>query len=309
MAHSDDLINNEDLFDSLRQQPKFAWPTIILFIVCIGFIIGSSWAAIYGHISYLTACLITGTTGYFMFSPMHDAIHSSVGQSKVLNTLVGRISFFYYSTFVAFELMRFIHFRHHGRANGPGDEADHIIQSGPSWFRPIKWAFLDYIYGWKYLGYWKTRPKSEKQNIIMMLLLTIVMWTLLIINGYLIELLMLWIIPQRISFFLLAFVFVYLPHIPNEVTEQEDVYRSTSNRVGMEWLLSPLMGYQNYHLAHHLYPDIPFYRMVKVWNSRLDEHLSHDPATVSPLGLYPRPAKVERNDNTHEQSSTIGDTK
>ena len=43
MAHSDDLINNEDLFDSLRQQPKFAWPTIILFIVCIVFIIGSAW--------------------------------------------------------------------------------------------------------------------------------------------------------------------------------------------------------------------------------------------------------------------------
>ena len=82
-------------------------------------------------------------------------------------------------------------------------------------------------------------------------------------------------------FFLSSCVcFVYLPHVPNEVTEQEDVYRSTSNRVGMEWLLSPLMGYQNYHLAHHLYPDIPFYRMVKVWNSRLDEHLSHDPATV-----------------------------
>ena len=308
MAHSDDLINNKDLFDTLRQQPKLAWPTIIMFILCIGFILVSTWAAINGYISYLAACLITGTTGYFLFSPMHDAIHSSVGHSKALNTLVGRISFFYYSTFVAFELMRFIHFRHHRNANGPGDEADHIIQSGPAWFRPIKWAFLDYIYGWKYLGYWKTRPKSEKQNIIMMLLLTIVLWTLLIINGYLIELLMLWIIPQRISFFLLAFVFVYLPHLPNEVTEQEDVYRSTSNRVGMEWLLSPLMGYQNYHLAHHLYPDIPFYRMVKVWNSRLDEHLSHDPAIVSTLGLYPQPAKKERNSNTREQSSKIGDT-
>ena len=309
MSQNDKLMNNNDLFNILRKQPKYAWPTIILFIVCIGSIIGSTWAAIYGQISYLTACLITGTIGYFMFSPMHDAIHSSVGKSKRINTLVGRISFFYYSTLVAFELMRFIHFRHHRNANGPGDEADHIIQSGPAWFRPIKWAFLDYIYGWKYVElYWKDRPKSEKQSIIMMFLLTIVMWTFLIINGYLIELLMLWIIPQRISFFLIAFIFVYLPHVPNEVSEQEDVYRSTSNRVGMEWLLSPLMGYQNYHLVHHLYPDIPFYRMVKVWNARLDEHLSHDPAIVPTFGLYPKPAQKEINSNTREQSFETGDT-
>jgi len=80
---SNDLINNKDLFDSLRRKPKFAWPTIILFLICAGFILGSTWAAIYGHISYLAACLINGTAGYFMFSPMHDAIHASVGKSKI----------------------------------------------------------------------------------------------------------------------------------------------------------------------------------------------------------------------------------
>jgi len=50
--------------------------------------------------------------------------------------------------------------------------------------------------------------------------------------------------------------------------------------------------YQNYHLVHHLYPNVPFYRMVKIWNARRDEHLSHDPAIVPGLGLYPRPAKT-----------------
>ncbi len=44
----------------------------------------------------------------------------------------------------------------------------------------------------------------------------------------------------------------------------------------------------------------PFYRMVKVWNAKLDEHLSHDPAIVSTLGLYPRPAKIGKNANTIE---------
>ena len=289
---SNDLINNKELFDSLRRKPKFAWPTIILFLICTGFIIGSTWAAIYGHISYLAACLINGTAGYFLFSPMHDAIHSSVGRSKKLNLWVGRITFLYFSSLVAFELMRFIHFRHHRNANGEGDEADQIVQSGPAWLRPLKWPFIDLIYGWKYLGYWKDRPKSETRSVIIMFLTTLVVWPWLIINGYLMELLMFWIIPQRISFFFISFIFVYLPHVPNEISEKEDAYRATSIREGMEWLLSPLMMYQNYHLVHHLYPNVPFYRLVKIWNSRLDEHLSHDPAVVSTLGLYPRPAKT-----------------
>jgi len=289
---SNDLINNEDLFNALKEEPEFAWPTIILFLICAGFMFGATWAAIYGHISYLAACLINGTSGYFLFSPMHDAIHSSVGRSKKLNLWVGRITFLYFSSLVAFELMRFIHFRHHRNANGEGDEADHVVQSGPAWLRPLKWPFIDLIYGWKYLAYWKDRPKSETRNVIIMFLTTMVVWPWLIINGYLTELLMFWIIPQRISFFFISFIFVYLPHVPNEISEKEDAYRATSIRVGMEWLLSPLMMYQNYHLVHHLYPNVPFYRIVKLWNSRLDEHLSHDPAIVSTLGLYPRPAKT-----------------
>ena len=289
---SNHSINNEDLFDALKQEPEFAWPTIILFLVCAGFIFGATWAAIYGHISYLTACLINGTSGYFLFSPMHDAIHSALGRSKQLNLWVGRISFLFYSSLVAFELMRFIHFRHHRNANGEGDEADQIVQSGPAWLRPLKWPFIDLIYGWKYLGYWKDRPKSETRSVIIMFLTTLVVWPWLIINGYLMELLMFWIIPQRISFFFISFIFVYLPHVPNEISEKEDAYRATSIREGMEWFLSPLMMYQNYHLVHHLYPNVPFYRMVKIWNARLDEHLSHDPAIVPGLGLYPRPAKT-----------------
>ena len=289
---SNDLINNEDLFNALKEEPEIAWPTIILFLICAGFMFGATWAAIYGHISYLAACLINGTSGYFLFSPMHDAIHSSVGRSKKLNLWVGRITFLYFSSLVAFELMRFIHFRHHRNANGEGDEADQIVQSGPAWLRPLKWPFIDLIYGWKYLGYWKDRPKSETRSVIIMFLTTLVVWPWLIINGYLMELLMFWIIPQRISFFFISFIFVYLPHVPNEISEKEDAYRATSIREGMEWFLSPLMMYQNYHLVHHLYPNVPFYRLVKIWNSRLDEHLSHDPAVVSTLGLYPRPAKT-----------------
>lgn len=291
MAYNESLINNKEYFADLRQKPQFAWPTIILFLVCIVAILGTVFAAIYGHVPYLAACLIIGVVGYFLFTPFHDAIHSSVGKSKPLNLWIGRISFFYFSSLVPFEVMRFLHYRHHRNANGEGDEADGFIQSGPAWFRPLKWPFIDLVYAWKYFGYWKSRPKSERKWVIIMVVFTAALWSWFVMSGYTKELLMLWIIPQRISLFFMSGIFVYLPHIPNEVSEKENVYRSTSNRVGMEWLLSPLMMYQNYHLVHHLYPAVPFYRMKKIWDAKLDEHLSHDPAIVTALGLNPRPAK------------------
>ncbi len=28
------------------------------------------------------------------------------------------------------------------------------------------------------------------------------------------------------------------------------------------------MGWHNYHLVHHLYPTVPFYRYRRLWNAR-----------------------------------------
>jgi fatty acid desaturase len=46
-----------------------------------------------------------------------------------------------------------------------------------------------------------------------------------------------------------------------------------------------LLAYQNYHLMHHLYPTIPFYRYRKAWLARLDQHLARKPAIVKPFSL------------------------
>ena len=40
-------------------------------------------------------------------------------------------------------------------------------------------------------------------------------------------------------------------------------YRATRNRVGMEWLFTPVLLSQNYHLVHHLHPSVPFHRYMQ----------------------------------------------
>ena len=63
--------------------------------------------------------------------------------------------------------------------------------------------------------------------------------------------------------FALAWWFDWLPHHGLDETQSENRYRATRNRVGMEWLFTPLMLSQNYHLVHHLHPSIPFYRYLR----------------------------------------------
>lgn len=106
--------------------------------------------------------------------------------------------------------------------------------------------------------------------------------------GFFLEALMLWIVPTRISSFPFVAMFVYLPHAPFTHTAQQDEYRASNIRAGWEWLLTPLMTFQNYHLVHHLYPRAPFYRMLTIWNGRLSEHLARDPFFVKTFGITSR---------------------
>ncbi len=47
------------------------------------------------------------------------------------------------------------------------------------------------------------------------------------------------------------------------------------------------MGWHNYHLVHHLYPTVPFYRYRRLWHARQQFHESQQPSTVQALALTP----------------------
>jgi ring-1,2-phenylacetyl-CoA epoxidase subunit PaaE len=52
----------------------------------------------------------------------------------------------------------------------------------------------------------------------------------------------------------------------------------------MEWLLTPLMLSQNYHLVHHLHPSIPFYRYLTAWRRNEEAYLERDAAIATVFG-------------------------
>ncbi len=84
--------------------------------------------------------------------------------------------------------------------------------------------------------------------------------------------------------FVLAWWFDWLPHHDLEDTQQENRYRATRNRVGSEWILTPLLLSQNYHLVHHLHPSIPFHRYVATWRRNEEAYLEREAAIGTVFG-------------------------
>ena len=66
--------------------------------------------------------------------------------------------------------------------------------------------------------------------------------------------------------------------IQHRFPQKTDKFKATTMRLGHEWLLTPVMVFQNYHLIHHLYPNIPFHRYLKVWSIIKEEIMAKNPA-------------------------------
>ena len=74
-----------------------------------------------------------------------------------------------------------------------------------------------------------------------------------------------------------------------------DAYLATTMRIGWEWLLTPLLVYHNYHLIHHLYPTVPFYKMHDVWHLKYDELTQGNVSYQSAFGMEPDNIQLHRD--------------
>lgn len=73
------------------------------------------------------------------------------------------------------------------------------------------------------------------------------------------------------------FLFDYLPHHDHDATPAQSRYETTSmlhTYASFEVLFTVVMQYQNYHIIHHLYPQIPFYRYADKWREHKERLLN-----------------------------------
>jgi len=283
---ADDL----ELYKLLIQKPNIAWPTILLLVAAFTIFSMSTFAFLKGALPLGWAMLINSIASYMSFSIAHDATHSAVFTNRRMNDWTGRLAMILLEPGPFFQVFRFVHMKHHRFTNDSEKDPDVYCGTGPRWLLPFKWLTLDYVYFKTYLSpdVFKKRPKSERREFYFAVLFMVSVIAAFTVLGWLHYYLLLFFIPTRIAKYIIVIAFDFLPHFPHEAYAKEEPFRCTSNRVGMEWLLTPIFIYQNYHLVHHLYPAVPFYRNLKIWNARKHYHEAQKPAIVDTFSLTPR---------------------
>lgn len=274
----------ERAFRDLTTSPRIAIPTVLLFFVCMAGLAIVTSLSLSGVLLLWQGAILNGLVVYFLFSVVHDSSHGAISKNKFVNDIFGHIGMLFFGPLAPFNLARWIHMQHHRFTNDHVKDPDYFGHKMDIW-APLRWANFDFFYTLYFLR--NGGPMRQKFALRTAIQFAVVIMAIVLAFqlGFGKETVLLWLVPTRISSFLFVAAFVYLPHAPFSVTAQEDEYKASNIRAGLEWLLTPLLTYQNYHLVHHLYPRAPFYRMIKIWNARRAYHLSRQPYYVKPLSV------------------------
>ncbi len=292
-VQANSTATTDEEFESLRRAPTLAMPTFIIFVV-IMCSIGAVWYyALAGSLPMWQGAIINGLLTYGLFSVIHDASHHSLSSNKFINETIGKIGLFFLFPYAPMVALRWVHNRHHNYTNGPMDP-DRFEHESPWWQVPLRWSLFDGWYIYYFLKHGGKVMKRHWLQLVTYYTMLALLFSASLHFGYGHELFMLWFIPSRITLFLIAIVFVILPHYPATVSQTEDKYMASTMRMGWEWLLNPLLVYQNYHLIHHLWPEIPFYKMHRAWDLKKDELEQYNLSKQTAFGLVP--ANIESHE-------------
>jgi len=241
--------------------PDRAWnPTLSLFVLALsGYGLGAA-AMLGGLLPALPGVLWLSVCLYLSFTVLHDAMHGTAHRSKAVGNALGRLCGLL--LMAPLPLFRGVHHAHHGHTNDPDRDPDLIVAAGPAWLRPLALAATLPTYRWHFYHgrLWRDRAGLREAVVSDIAIGAFLVWGF--VWGPAEWILLLWIAPIAIAAVWLAFAFDYLPHHPHS---QQGRYYDT--RIYPGRLANALLLGQNYHLIHHLWTTIPWYRYQAVFAS------------------------------------------
>jgi fatty acid desaturase len=278
------LPSKEKYFRSLLMAPKVAWPTVFVFLLAAGLMVTTWTMCLMDRWPLWVGMLTNGFSVYLLFSVAHDGVHRALSRYPIINESLSRFALLMMLPMAPFEGVRWLHMQHHRFTNGKKDP-DGYVHWAPWYLKPILFASVDVLYSIYFVRHGGEQLKKHLRPIAVATAIFAAVLAVLISAGYGWEVLFLFFLASRVGLFLIALVFSYLPHVACDTPAEVNEYRATSIRRGFEWLLTPLLMYQNYHLIHHLFPTVPFYRYFKVWYLKYDELVAKDPAVQEAFSM------------------------
>ncbi|ANU06882.1 fatty acid desaturase [Paraurantiacibacter namhicola] len=238
-----------------------AWPTIALALLVFAGWAATVAAAAAGAMPLWAAFLINAVLTYLSYTPLHDAAHGSIARRRHewLNHAIGLLP-----AFIAlhnFSLHRVTHLSHHKHLNDPERDADHWV-AGQRWWSVL--ARCSTVFLSHYRIGWRIADRRSKLLGLAENCATLAVAAFVLVTAGWQVLLFAMVLPAIAGMTLLAFLFDYIVHAPylhegRFAATRAYILPARWRRIG-----SALWMQQNYHLAHHLYPWIPFYRYRNV---------------------------------------------
>lgn len=259
-----------------------AWGTIVLFIGVFGLYFFVVYSAITGALSYLLASAICIYLCFACFTIQHEAVHGSIISTdlpyKFLENWLGWLASFPL-LISPFKLFQRIHERHHAFTNDPEQDPDHF-SCGNKWYHILMAIYImPFRYHWLSFTTYRHIHSFRQTyfSTLCYLLLIIMVLVTLVLQGFAKEVFLFAIVPNVINIFILVLFFDYIPHHPHTSLGK---YHNT--RINPGRLLNILLLGQNYHLIHHLYPRVPWYKYQGLFN-KIDSYLTAHGARVEKM--------------------------
>lgn len=267
-----------DIDPSLTQLPQTYLPSPTIWLFCTNITIYSSCIALYGRgaISKPVAAMLCTGCLYCFYTVTHEAAHSNVHANQRLNEWLGRISAALEG--MTLPLFRLVHFQHHGYTNDPSRDPDCLVGLKPKYFMPL-WVMIRLCYDNLFAirqRLWRQRRRALQEHLVTVGIQVFVAATA-IVTGHFATLALLWLAPMALSGFILELSVGWAVHYPHDSQHPLENARNLRSAG-----LSVLMLNQNFHLVHHLWPRIPWYRYAKAVSATEAAVLRHQ--TLKPDG-------------------------
>jgi beta-carotene hydroxylase len=180
---------------------------------------------------------------------IHDACHNAAHPNRIVNAILGHASGLLLG--FSFPVFTRVHLQHHAHVNDPENDPDHFVSTtGPVWLIAPRFFYHEI--------YFFRRKLWKRYELLEWFIARLVFAGLIYVafqNGFQDYILNYWFAAALVVGLILGIFFDYLPHRPFN-----DRTRWRNARIYANPLLNLLVTGHNYHLVHHLWPSMPWYR-------------------------------------------------
>ena len=213
-----------------------------------------------GILAAPVAVAVNAVAIYLSFTVLHEAMHRIAHADRFVNETLGRVAG--WMLLVSYPMFRAIHYEHHSHTNDAERDPDLFVARGPRWLLPLRLLGVVFEYRRAFYGRRLWKNVAERNEAVATDLAFATLIAIAVATGWGETLFVLWLGPATLAVFFLALAFDFVPHYPYDTDERYYDTRIIPGRA----LNGVLLG-QNYHLIHHLWTTIPWYRYQRVFGA------------------------------------------